>query len=190
MGRPSKLTEKQWLQVERRQLAGESMRKLADEYGVSEAAIRKRVSTQSKQIKIVANQIIETEQALANLPLSAQLCAVSLADQLRSISMHLGHAANYGAMTAHKLSGLANAKAKLLDESVDVDSDEGLAKLRGIAALTRLSNDSAQIGVDLLKANKEAIDSMNRDEPEESDKSNIHTMSADAITLLGQVRGT
>lgn len=177
MGRPSKLTEKQWLQVERRHLDGESGRKLAIEFGVSEAAIRKRVSTQSKQIKAVANQIIATEQAVKALPLSAQLSAHNLADQLRSISMHLGHAANYGAMTAHKLSGLANAKSQLLDESVDVDSDEGLAKLRGIAALTRLSNESADIGLNLIKANKEAIDGINRNDDKPEPKQIVFTVA-------------
>jgi hypothetical protein len=167
MGRPSKLTEKQWLEVERRHLDGESGRKLAIEFGVSEAAIRKRVSTQTKQIKQVANQIIATEQAVKALPLSAQLSAHNLADQLRSISMHLGHAANYGAMTAHRISGIANAQTDLIDESKPLEADS-LETLKGISALTRLANDSAEIGLNLIKANKEAVDNLNKsdDKPE------------------------
>ena len=164
MGRPSKLTEKQWADIEKKLLNGETPASLAKQYGINRAALSRKFSQRIATVKHVANQIVETEQNFKSLPLTQQLQAINLADQLRSISMHLGSAANYGAMTAHKLSGLANAKAQLLDESVDVDSDEGLAKLRGIAALTKLSNDSAQIGIDLLKANKDAIDAINQPE--------------------------
>ncbi|MGK5004563.1 helix-turn-helix domain-containing protein [Janthinobacterium sp. LB2P70] len=54
MGRKSALTEKQWAAVGQRLLKGEAARALAREFGVSEAAIRKRFGAQTKQIKDVA----------------------------------------------------------------------------------------------------------------------------------------
>ena len=164
MSRPSKLTDQQWEKIGKRLLAGESTSELAREFGVSKGLISQRFSKRVETVKAAASLLLKTDEAMNNLNVSEQLAARSLADQLRSISMHLGHAANYGAMTSHKLSGIANAKAQLLDESVDVDSDDGLAKLRGIAALTKLSNDSAQIGMDLLKANREAVESISQPE--------------------------
>ena len=64
MGRPSKLTEKQWQEIDARLLKGEPGRSLAREYDVSEATIRKRFGAHHKQIKTVANQLVAAEMAL------------------------------------------------------------------------------------------------------------------------------
>ena len=61
MGRRSKLTDKQWIEIERRHLDGESIRSLAKEFKVAESSIRERISAQSKRIIDVANQIVETK---------------------------------------------------------------------------------------------------------------------------------
>jgi hypothetical protein len=55
-------------------------------------------------------------------------------------------------MTAHKLSKLAHDQC----ERVDMEDEECKA-LRNISALTRVSNDNSVIGINLLKANKEAF---------------------------------
>lgn len=159
MGRPSKLTEKQWQEIDARLLKGEPGRSLAREYDVSEAAIRKRFGAH-KQIKAVANQLVAAEMALEALPLGAQVSARTLADDLKEISSHLAGAARYGAATAHRLSGIAHAQVALIDDAdpLGVDSIE---TLKGISALTKLANDSSVIPINLLNANKDSVKIIN-----------------------------
>jgi hypothetical protein len=165
MARKSPLTDKQWKEIERRLLAGEKGRRLAAEFGVSDTAIRKRFSLQTKLIKEVANQIVETEHAFKSLPISSQISARTLADELLAISTHLAGAAKYGAMTAHRLSGIANQQVDKIDESNPAGDPE---VLQGIAALTKMANDSSVIGMNLLNANKETVKDLNneKDKPE------------------------
>lgn len=154
MGRPSKLTEAQWEEIKRRLLDGESGRALAEEFGVSETAIRKKVSSQVSEIKNVANQIVNTQSALSRLPISSQISAQSLAQRLMSISGHLAGAADYGAATAHRLAGIAHMRAAEIDDATPL-TEESVQTLKGIAALTRMANEASEIGVNLLKANKD-----------------------------------
>ncbi|HUY01736.1 MAG TPA: helix-turn-helix domain-containing protein [Rhodocyclaceae bacterium] len=163
MGRKSKLTDKQWEQVGKRLLAGETARALGREFGVSEAAIRQRFSTQHGKVKEVAHQIVAAEAALKSLPIASQIDAHNLADQLRSISSHLASAANYGAMTAHRLSGIAHGQVEKIDDAAPI-GDESLKTLQGIAVLTKMANASSEIAVNLLRANKDAIDHLNKPE--------------------------
>lgn len=159
MARPSKLSENQWLEIERRVIAGETYRSLGKEFGVTESAIRQQVSARAKLVKAVANQIVETERAFMALPVSSQIYARSLADELKAISSHLAGAAKYGAMTAHKLSHIANEKAEEIDPlTVDIES------LGTIAALTRTANEAGKMGIELIKATK---DTAAEDEPPE-----------------------
>lgn len=161
MARPSKLTEKQWQQIEKRLLAGEKPADLAREFKVNRSAITRRFAQQHKNAKALASQIVSTEASLRSLPVAQQLNVLNLADQLRSVSSHLASAANYGAMTAHRMAGLANTKAAAIDEETLLMSDEGMDTLKQISALTKIGNDSAEIGLNLLKANKEAVDRLN-----------------------------
>ncbi|WP_272970659.1 helix-turn-helix domain-containing protein [Comamonas terrigena] len=161
MGRKSKLTEKQWQEIERRMLEGEAVRKLAKEFGVSEATIRARKSTQVEEIKSVANQIVATERAVMALPISAQITAHNLASKLRAISDNLASAAQYGAQTAHRLSALANSEVDKVDDAQPLKSIESL---KGVAALTKLANDSAHVALNLMAANKETIKELNTGE--------------------------
>lgn len=162
MARNSKLTDKQWAEIGKRYLADETGRSLAREFGVSETAIRKRFGSQTKQIKKVANQIVAAEEAFSSLPLSSQISARTLADELRAISTHLAGAAKYGAMTAHHLSGVANFKVQEIDDATPL-CEESLEALKGISILTKVANSSAEIGLNLLRANKETVDGLNRD---------------------------
>lgn len=167
MGRPSKLTEKQWNQITERMAAGEPIRALAREFEVSEAAIRLRLSAQVKEIKSVANQIVATESRLRALPVSAQITTHNLADMLRSISGHLAGAANFGASTAHRLAGIANMKAQEIDDTKPLDG-ESLEAIKALTAITYASNEASKIGLNLLNANKEAVADMGRgDTPEQ-----------------------
>ncbi|NML34933.1 helix-turn-helix domain-containing protein [Paraburkholderia antibiotica] len=161
MGRKSKLTEEQWARIKERLLEGESGRALAEEFGVSETAIRKKVSSQVSEIKSVANQIATAQTALSKLPISSQISAQSLAQRLMSISSHLASAADYGAATAHRLAGIAHMKVAEIDDSAPL-TEESVQTLKGVAVLSRMANEASEIGVNLLKANKDKA----LDEPE------------------------
>lgn len=161
MARPSKLTDAQWEKIGKRLLQGESASSLAREFGVSKATVSGRFSERVQKVKSVANQIVETDRSLSLLNVSEQIAAHDLAAQLKSISGHLASAANYGAATAHRLAGIANGKAAEIDDSAPLD-EESIMTLRGISALTKLANESANIGLNLLSANKAQIEEMNK----------------------------
>lgn len=162
MGRKSKLSEKQWGDIERRMLEGEPIRALAREYGISESSIRERKSAHVETIKTVANQIVATERAVMELPIAAQISAHNLASKLRAISDNLASAAQYGAQTAHRLNALANSEVAKIDDANPLQSSESL---KGVLVLTKLANDSASIALNLLAANKESVQKMNEDAP-------------------------
>jgi hypothetical protein len=160
MGRKSALTDKQWEEIGKKLLAGEKAASLAREYGVSKGLISQRFSKRTDTIKSVANQIVATDHAISLLNISERLEAFNLADELKAISGHLIGAARYGAANAHRLMGMAHTKTAEID-GVDPLSEESVVALKGISALTRLANDSCEIPMGLLKANKDSIDSIN-----------------------------
>lgn len=160
MGRKSKLTEKQWEHIGQRLLKGEKGRELAREFGVSEAAIRARFSAQNAEIKTVANQIVATETALKSLPISAQVAAKNLADDMLAMSTHLAGAGKFGAATAHRLSGIAHAKVQEIDDATPLD-EESRNALRDVAVLTEMANKASTIPMNLLAANKELVKQIN-----------------------------
>ena len=162
MGRKSKLTTEQWSEIERRLSAGEGVRPLAREYGVDPSIISRRISQQSQQVRDVAQQLASAQTALAALPVPQQYNAISLAEKLRSISDNLAAAAQYGAQTAHRLSALANSEVAKVDDAEPLASVENL---KGVAALTKLANESATIALNLLSANKEQIKALNEETP-------------------------
>ena len=155
MARPSKLTEKQWAEIQRRYLAGEKVRALAREFGVSEGAIRARVVAQCAEIKEVAHQIVATEERFNSLPVSAQISARTLADDLRAISSHLASAAKFGAMTAHRLSAIAHQQTEKIDDMGEIEDNE--SAIKSVMVMTRGANDAAAIGLNLLAANKGVV---------------------------------
>lgn len=152
MARPSKLTEKQWLEITDRIARGESIRALSREFKIAESSIRERVANTAKQIKEVAYQMAETQIALKAMPVSAQIIAHNLADELKQISMHLASAAKYGAATAHRLNGIAHDQVGKID---DAEPERSMGSLQRIAVLSKIANSSAEIGLKLLAANKD-----------------------------------
>jgi hypothetical protein len=175
MARPSKFTEKKWDEILKRvpPLGKESVRSVAEQLGITEGAIRKRVNTQSKPINTLANQLATAELKFESLPISTQVKVRTLADTLKDISEHLGHAARYGSMTAHRLSILAHTEVQKVDDASPLESIEAL---KGVSALTRLANDSAEIGLNLLKANKEAVDGLNKSDQTPEPKQIVFTV--------------
>jgi hypothetical protein len=92
---------------------------------------------------------------LAVLPVAQQYQAISLAEKLRNISSNLASAAEYGAATAHRLQAIAHAQVQKIDDADPMNSQE---QLQAISALTKISNDSAKLGTDLISANKGATE--------------------------------
>lgn len=155
MGRPSKLTDKQWAEIGRRLAKGDRPTDLAREFGVSKQRISGRFSVRTETLKTVAQQVADAETAFAALPVLEQITVRSLADDLRAISGHLVTAARNGAMTSSRLSHIAHVQTDKLDESAGLD--ENAAVLQSVIAFTKGANLSAETGLNLLAANKDML---------------------------------
>lgn len=151
MGRKSKLSTAQWMEIERRMIEGEAVRALAREYDVSETAIRARKSSQVTEIKVVADQIVTAQKALRQLPITSQHAAQTLAQKLIALSDNLLGAATHGAATAHRLNAIANGMVQQVDDAAPLASMEAI---KAVAVLTKVANDAASVGLNLLNANK------------------------------------
>ena len=167
MARPSKLSPEQWQEIERRLAAGESASALARGFGISPASISVRVSKISKKVSETAHKLAEAQTALAELPVAQQYAAVSLAEKLRAISVSLANAAELGAKTAHRLHALANGEVAKVD---DADPLKSMEALKGVSVLTKLANDSSQIAVNLLSANRDTVKQVNAPTESEAPK--------------------
>lgn len=153
MARPSKLTPAQWAEIDRRLMDGEQASALAREFGINPSQITRRVSQVTQKVRNVAQSLAKAQTELAELPVAQQYAAVSLAEKLRSISNSLASAAELGAKTAHRLHSLANTEVNKVDDS-DPLNPESMDALKGVSTLTKLANDSSQLAVNLLNANK------------------------------------
>ncbi|MBP6356777.1 MAG: Hin recombinase [Burkholderiaceae bacterium] len=165
MGRPSKLTDAQWSEIQRRLLAGEKQAALAREFGISKAALGERVSKRTETIRTVAKDIVRAEIALHKLPVSEQFMAVTLAEELKAISGHLAGAARFSAATSHRLAGIANAKVQEVDDAEPTEKSE--LALKSLAVLQRMANDASVIPLNLLAANKALVERNNAPEEDE-----------------------
>lgn len=179
MGRKSALTPDQWIEVERRHLIdGESVNSLAKEFGINEAAIRRKISPNKSEgkkhvlpLKALAQAKVKADsdlrdisERIAELPFAKQQIVSDLSRKLAGISHHLAGAAEFGAATAHRLSGIAHGKVVEIDDAAPLN-EESIESLKGIAVLTRMANESSQIGLSLLAANKEMIKAGMQDAP-------------------------
>lgn len=154
MGRPSKLTQQNEADIRRRLIAGEKPAALAKEFGVSRALISDRFSENVRNLKTVAGQIVATEQILSGLSVSEQLTVLTLAEELRSISTNLAGAAKNGSITAFRLSGIAARQVDKIDPENPMENQE---ELQAISALTKMTNDAASLGINLINLNKEKM---------------------------------
>jgi hypothetical protein len=163
MARPSKLSPEQWSEVMRRHAAGEGVRALAREYGVDESTVRAKVNPQSPQVRAVAQKLADAHRDLAELPIPQQYMAVSLAEQLRSLSKGYMLAAEVATRTGYRAHSLANAEMQRVDDSAPL-SPESVEALKHVAVLTKIGNDALVPASNLLAANKDAIKGLN-DQP-------------------------
>ena len=154
MGRKSKLNEKQWAEVQRRMLDGEPIRALAREFGVSEGSLRAQKSKRVETIKEVANQVVATECAIKSLDFDAQCAVNDYASKLRAMASNLLSAAHSGSVTSARLAAIAEKESQKINQDEPMESAE---QLQAIAALNRLGNDAAAIGLQVIKLNQDAI---------------------------------
>lgn len=147
MGRKSKLTDEQWEEIKTRNLAGESLRSLAREFGVGESTAREKVSAQTAQIKDVAKQILNTKAAISALPVSAQISAYNLADKMMIMQGDLSDAAIAGANTAKLLNEAMNKRLILARATKDgvTEDDISVAMKSSMTA-----NSAGKISMDML----------------------------------------
>lgn len=185
MGRKSSLTPEQWIAIERRVLVdGESVNSLAKEFGVNEGTIRKKIVPNKSEGKKAANPLVDLAQAkvraeaaaksiserISELPLAKQQIVSDLARKLTSISDHLGSAAEHSAASAHRLSILANQQLQRVDEVNPMASEN---ELRAVASLQKMANLSSEIGLNLLRANKD----MGGELPDDPDTSSVSDLT-------------
>jgi hypothetical protein len=202
MGRKSALTPEQWAEIERRiLLEGETAYKLALEFGVNESSIRRKIKPSNadkadkaefgakavpelRQIaerKAAADtECKEVSKVIDSLPYVQQQVVMTLAQRLSNISNSLASAAEYGAATAHRLSGIAHGKVQEIDDAMPLDDEDSVKALKGIAALTELANRSAEIPLKLLQANKATIDELNKGDGDKPPPSRITYQARDA----------
>jgi transposase-like protein len=172
MGRKSSLTPEQWVEVERRHLVdGESINSLADEFGVNESSIRRKIKasktpTGKNPLHALAEDKVRADEEskrvsaqIAALPQAQQLIVSDLARKLSNISQHIGSAAEISAASAHRLSIMANQQLEKVDE---VNPLETAAQLKTFEVLQNMANGASQIPMNLLKANKDTIEDLNR----------------------------
>lgn len=150
-----KIDEKRWAEIVRRfVVGGESASALAREIGVSETAVRKRASSKRFEVKSLANQIVAVDNKYLELDRGSKELVDEMVVALKAISGNLTAAAMAGTATSARLAAIANKQAAKVDENNPMGTAE---ELQAIGALTKLSNESAQIGVALLNANKETM---------------------------------
>lgn len=166
MARPSKLSAEQWSILEQRYQAGEGASALAREFGIDEAAIRRKFVRDTPKVREAAKLLADGQSAVAALPVSLRPVAIDLAAKLRNISNSLASAAELGSATAHRLHALANSEVAKVDDAEPMAS---IDTLRNVGVLTKLANDSSQIAVSLLAANKDRIKASEDEQAAEAD---------------------
>jgi hypothetical protein len=153
MGRPSKLSQPQVIEIGRRMAAGEATRALAREFRVGEATLRRIFSAQAPIIQDVARRLSTAELDLSRLPVTAQKSARTLADQMVAVGSHLWNGAENGAKTFEILTSKAVRRAEALGEDFTEDG-EGREELKIINALNTAGNEAIKTAVALVNANK------------------------------------
>jgi len=149
MAKHRKIKEYDWPEIRKKLLEGQTYRSVADDYGVTMAAIHKTMGNQVNQVRDAALSIVNAEYKLKQMPIDAEYDARALARELIAISDYLARSAKQGAMTSEKLSAIALLKS----QGLDVDNLE-LEQLREIAALQDVANKSASTAIELLKITK------------------------------------
>lgn len=167
MGRRSKLTPDQWEDAAKRIGKGEPYREVAALFGVKENTLRKglmnlRDLAVDKSLADLSVRNISNE--ISKLGESQQRIVNTLAATLTSISGHLAKGADWSAMSFSRLAWMANIQAQKSDDA-DPFSEDSAKALQRFLGLQEMANVAATVPLNLLRANKEAVDALNRPEP-------------------------
>lgn len=174
----SKITPRQWTNIERAVLRdGESMRQVAERYGVTEAAIRKRLAkARTEQIEEVAIKVAVGEQALKSLKPVERIRARSLAEMLTEMSHTMSEVAELGMRNALKLTQI---KADRIDTLIPGDADG----LKEVVLLGDAANKASKLGVDLMTVGKQSL--IEKEKEKDKDKE-VMTLAPINIPALKQ----
>ena len=156
MGRKSKTTPEQDQRLIERHLAGESIRSLAKESGISEASLRAKISAQAKEIKNVSNQIVATEKAIQALPWHAQNLARNRAALMSVIEDNVFAGMVNGSAAFVKLTSMANTELLKVDET-DLLSDDSKTRLSMVAGLSKMANETVSPAMAMVNGNKDRL---------------------------------
>jgi transposase-like protein len=186
MGRKSSLTPEQWAEVERRHLVdGVSINALAAEFGVNESSIRRKIKpgkaaspSGKSPLHVLAEEKVRTDaeskritSQIAGLPVAQQVIVSDLARKLSNISEHIGSAAEISAASAHRLSMLANQQLQKMDD-VNPLGSESQPHAQAHATLQKMANQAMEGPLNLLRANKDTIEDLNRRDTEQASPAN------------------
>lgn len=143
---------------------GKTFAAISLHFKVPEPTVRKGIKA---MLDLAAKKAESTEAAkkidaeIDALHPAKQKAVLTMADHFVVISEQLAGAARFGAMTAHRLNGIAHSQVMYVDDG-DPFSADSMRALSGVALLTKLANSSAEIGIGLIRANKDAIDDLNK----------------------------
>jgi hypothetical protein len=104
-------------------------------------------------IRQSAQQIVTAERVIRDLSVTAQMVAFDHLANLRAISANLSEAARIGTHNAVRLNALA---ADALNKATVDPENPDYKQIQAVAGLTKTANDAAQLGVQLISANKGA----------------------------------
>jgi hypothetical protein len=149
MGRKSALTAKQWKDIEVRFYAGESASALAREYGISEAAIRKRFGARKCEAKALSIKIVEFENDMKGADLGTKILARTYADKILAMQELSSDVGINGLSLAKRIGDALN---KVVENKKDGEIlDEGAMRQLMTAGMT--INTHSKIGMDMMIAN-------------------------------------
>lgn len=184
MSRKSVLTPEQWAEAAAMLGRGTTYDVIAEHFGVKSATLRKKLSTlrDVAERKVLAEAGAEAiSREIAQMPQPLQGIVNNLAAALSDISGSLATAASYGARTAAKLARIADLQVDRVDPN-DLADPKALAALQNAAALTKMANGSAEIGLNLLRANKETVERLNAPPPpQDADVDKMLSQMADML---------
>ena len=143
MGRKAKLTPQQIKHYQDRHLAGESIRSLAKLAGVGEATLRDYIGESARKIKDVANQIVATDLALKSLPIHAQTAAQDHAARIQRMRANLATGFEMLSGNFMRLASMSQTELAKVDETAMLE-EKTLDRLKSVARLTRMANDSVE----------------------------------------------
>ena len=158
MGRPSKLSDREWAEIGRRLANNESQSKLAKEFKVSRASIIARFSDRVSDIRDAGMALAGAELLVERLPVADRVSARAFADQVKGIQNDYAETTALGIKAAKIIQCKVLAQAQALP---DIPSPEDLKPIMAGSATT---NSLSSMATSMLSSKSRVID----DDPDSS----------------------